>query len=241
MLLPVLLMAQGERAAKDLLRKAIQARYGLRPPVLESLDIQFTGRARTKIGPISTWVPVETRGRFSFPDAIRWDFTATAVGMQIGSGAEAFDGQTYRVIRGQKDNWSITDEDAVHSIQLRLWAIAAVLLTPLGEHFIQLEAGEDDRLYARNTRFNDTVTLSMRPDHSLSQVDVTCLNPDIGQDQVFTLQLSEELQAFDDLILPARISAFWDTEPYFEIEPTQAEANPSILPDVFVMSEPSDS
>lgn len=241
MLLPVLLMAQGEPGAKDLLRKAIQARYGLRPPVLESLDIQFKGRARTKIGPISTWVPVEARGRFAFPDAMRWDFTVTAVGMQIGSGVEAFDGQTYRMSRGQKDNWGMTDEHAVRSIQLRLWAIAAVLLTPLGEHFIRLESNDDYTLYAHNTRFNGTVSLAMRPDQSLSQVDVTCLNPDTRHDQVFTLQLSEELQAFDDLILPARISAFWDSEPYFEIEPIQAEANPSISPDVFIMNEPSDS
>jgi hypothetical protein len=241
MLLPVLLMAQGEPGAKDLLRKAIQARYGLRPPVLESLDIRFKGRARTKIGPLSTWVPVEARGRFSFPDAMRWDFTITAVGVQLGSGVEAFDGQTYRVTRGQKDSWAISDEHTARSMQLRLWSIAAVLLTPLGEPFIRLEPGPDHSLFAQNTRFNGVVSLCLRPDHSLAQVDVTCLNPDTGQSQVFTLQLSHELQVCNDLILPANVKAFWDDEPYFELEPLQVEANPSISPDVFTLNETTDS
>ena len=42
--MPVLLLAQGDPQAKDLLRKAIHARYGLRPPALDSLHINFKGR-----------------------------------------------------------------------------------------------------------------------------------------------------------------------------------------------------
>ena len=37
--MPVLLLAQGDPRAKDMLRKAIEARYGLRPVPLESLKL----------------------------------------------------------------------------------------------------------------------------------------------------------------------------------------------------------
>ena len=82
--MPVLLLAQGDTTSKDMLRHAIEARYGLRPPVLESLQIDFKGRVRAKLGPINTWVPVEATAYFNFPTSMRWDFSVKAAGVQIG-------------------------------------------------------------------------------------------------------------------------------------------------------------
>src|SRR4051812_20942919 len=127
-MMPVLLLAQGDPQAKDLLRKAIQARYGLRPPALESLHINFKGRARAKLGPVKTWVPVEAIGRFCFPDKMRWDFAVKAVGMQLNSGTEAFDGTAYRNTRKSKSADTSDDQKQIASMQHRLWAIAAVML-----------------------------------------------------------------------------------------------------------------
>lgn len=234
--MPVLLLAQGDAQAKDLLRKAIQARYGLRPPVLESLHIAFKGRVRAKIGPMNMWVPVEAVGRFLFPDKMRWDFAVKAVGVSINSGTEAFDGKTYRTARRAKTNDMSQDQQQISSMQHRLWAIAAVMLTPLGEMFVKLRAAGDSELEACNSRFNGAVHLYLRPDQALSHVETDCLNPDTGKHETFGLRLSDELISFGDLILPTKISAFWNDEPYYEIEPVDAAANPTIPDTVFELA-----
>lgn len=229
----VLLLAQGDAQAKDLLRRSIQARYGLRPPALEGLAIRFKGRVRTKIGPITMWVPVEAAGRFCFPVAMRWDFTVKAAGLPIGSGSEAFDGETYRIVRTGRAPNRNADTATIQSMQRRLWAIAAVLLTPLGDHFVRLESGGADVLAAVNTRIDSSVKLHLRPNSTVDYVEVPCMNPDTNREEVFTLRLSEELIAMDDLIVPTRISAFWGSEPYFEIDPVSADANAVIVDEVF--------
>lgn len=234
--MPVLLLAQGDPQAKDLLRKAIQARYGLRPPALESLQIHFKGRARAKVGPVTMWVPVEATGRFCFPDKMRWDFAVKAVGVQINNGSEAFDGKTYRTMRRSKSALVSDNQQEVESMQHRLWAIAAVMLTPLGEMFVKLKANGADVLEACNTRFNGAVNLHMRTDQKLDYVDTDCLNPDTNQQQRFTVRLSEELSSFGDLILPSKMSAFWNDEPYFEVEPMDAAANTSLEDSIFELA-----
>lgn len=235
--MPVLLLAKGDPPARDLLKKAIEARYALRPPVLESLRIDFRGRSRAKIGPISSWVPVEASAQFLFPRAMRWDFKVKAAGVQLGSGSEAFDGTTSRTTRGKKSPTIISDAAAVESLHRRLWAIAAVFLTPLGDHFVKLQAVGDSLLDATNTQTNSTVRLSIRPNKTLESVEVTCINPDSEREERYTLRLSEEQAAVNDLILPTQISAFWDDNPSFEIEPVLAQENPTITEDVFTLQD----
>jgi len=234
--MPVLLLAQGDTQAKDLLRKAIQARYGLRPPALESLLINFKGRARAKIGPVNMWVPVEAVGRFIFPDKMRWDFTVKAVGVQLNSGTEAYDGTVYRTTRRSKSAVASDDKQQIDSMQRRLWAIAAVMLTPLGEYFVKLKATTGNELEASNTRIDSAVTLHLRADQTLNYVETYCQNPDSGKAEMFTLRLSDELISYGDLILPTKISAFWNNESFFEIEPMDAAANPTIADSVFELA-----
>ncbi len=234
--MPVLLLAQGDVQAKDLLRKAIQARYGLRPPALESLHIVFKGRARAKIGPVNMWVPVDAIGRFCFPDKMRWDFTVKAGGVRVNSGTEAFDGTVYRNTRRSKSGAVSNDQQQIDSMQSRLWAIAAVMLTPLGEHFVKLKVMSGNELEASNTRINSAVTLHLRADQTINYVETNCLNLDTGSQQTFTLRLSDDLVSFGDLILPSKISAFWNNESYFEIEPMDAAANPTIADSVFELA-----
>lgn len=232
--MPVLLLAQGDPQAKDLLRKTIQARYGLRPPALDSLQLDLKGRVRAKLGPITTWVPVEAGARFQFPGSLRWDFSVKAVGVQIGSGSEAFDGTTYRVARGSKAT-VIENSETISSLQRRLWAMAAIFLTPLGEQFVKLNAISANQLEATNTQINSAVKLNLRADNSLESVEVECLNPDSEKNQLFKLVLSEDQNPVNDMMLPCKISAFWDNNPYFELEPTLADSNVNIPVSTFTL------
>jgi len=234
---PVLLLAQGDPQAKDLLRSAIEARYGLRPPAIENLQIDFKGRVRAKVGPITAWVPLDAVARFRFPTAMRWDFSVRPAGIAVQRGVEAFDGAAYRRVRGGGAPQVISDGDQVSSMQRRLWAVAALLLTPLGEHYVKLTATGPNSFDAANTQIKDSVSLFLRPDYTLDHVEVTCLNPDSELTQKFVMRLSTEQALINDLILPRKISAFWDDAPYFEIEPTRVDSNPQISESLFNLTE----
>ncbi|MBI5666726.1 MAG: hypothetical protein HZC41_01855 [Chloroflexi bacterium] len=234
--MPVLLLAQGDVAAKDMLRRAIEARYGLRPPAIESLSIDFKGRARARIGPLAAWVPVEAMARFLFPSAMRWDFTVKPAGVGVQRGSEAFDGAVYRRARGNQTPMVIDDVAQVASMQSRLWAMAAVLLTPLGEHFVKLAVTGDSSFSATNTQINNAVELCLRNNRTVDSASVTCLNPDSQKQQQFSLRLSEEQAPVNEFMLPRKISAFWDDEPYFEIEPVHVESDLTLEEAVFNLS-----
>lgn len=233
--MPVLLLAQGDQEARNLLRQAIEARYGVSPPAIDNLKMTLSGRARTKVGPMTTWVPVHSITRFRFPTAIRWDFNVRPIGVSLQRGIEAFDGTTYRQLRGRSAAEIIDDDDQVASLQQRLWAIAAVLLTPLGEHYVKLEADGDQGFKATNAQLHHTVNVHLRPDSTVDQVYVNCLNPSTNTHQTFRLQLSTEQAPVNEIMLPTVIQAYWDDQPYFEVKPTEIENLPAIDDAVFTL------
>jgi hypothetical protein len=233
--MPVLLLAYGDPTAKDMLRRAIEARYGTRPLALDSLRIKFSGRARVKVGPMHTWVPVEATASFRFPLAMRWDFNIKPFHLPVQRGTEAFDGAAYRRISGDRKVKEIGDPEHVHSMRRRLWAMAAMLLTPLGSPFVQLSLVDQTRFEATNTELEDTAVITVRADHSLDQVHVRCLNPATEQHQNHIIRLSEEMLVFGELILPGKISGYWDDTPTFELMPVDAQSNPDIPDHVFTL------
>ena len=64
---PGLLPGRPDARGRDLLRRAIEARYGFRPPTLETLELTFSGRALTSIGPFKRWLPLSVTLRVKFP------------------------------------------------------------------------------------------------------------------------------------------------------------------------------
>lgn len=234
--MPVLLLAQGDPQAKELLRRAIQARYGTSPPVIESLEMNMKGRTRARVGPITAWIPLEIQARFRFPSAMRWDFIVRPAGVAVQRGVDAFDGATYRRLRGSNAPSVVEDENLIQSAQRQLWALAALFLTPLGEHFVRLSHAEDHCFEAANTLINDAVRLYLRPDYSLDRVEVSCFNPDASRMQLFSLRPSASQGPVDGIMLPCRISAFWDDEPYYEAEPVRVATNPELTDSVFSLS-----
>ena len=235
--MPVLLLAQGEPAAKDMLRQAIEARYGMRPPALDSLRLDFKGRERVKVGPVSTWVPVDATAYFHFPKAMRWDFNVKPLKMSVQRGAEAYDGEVYRTTRGRKEPTVINDPEQVHSMRRRLWGVASILLTPLSDMFVNLTAVDSASFEATNTKLDDTARITLRADNKLNEVRVKCLNPDTNKEQDYVILLSEELVTINDLILPAKLTVQWDNDPSFELEPIAADINPQIPDAVFMLQD----
>lgn len=233
--MPVLLLCYGDKEAKELLKGAIEARYGATPPVIDSLIVTFKGRARAKLGPITTWVPVDAKAYFRFPSHIRWDFVVRPLRLTIQRGVESFDGESYISARGANPPKVITNDQYAISVRRRLWTMAAILLTPLSDSAVKLTNTGDYCFEATHTKLNDSVLLCARPNKTLDYASVSCLNPDTEKQQIFTLRTSEEQHMAGNLMLPAQISAYWDDDASFEVTPSDVQLNPLLDDTIFTL------
>jgi hypothetical protein len=227
--MPVLLLARGDKEGRDLLRKALEARYGLGAPAVETLKIRFDGRARTKLGPLTMWVPLEATLFFRFPECARWDFSVRAAGVPMRAGVSAFDGTHYRKQQknGQLDE--ITQPEHVRAARVRLTVAAGMLLTPFAQEYFELRATGARSFEATNLETADSVHVTLHDDFTVDSVSASCLNPDEEfQEQLFTLQSTGGQQAVDDFIMPEKITVSWDNVPEFEVSPVAVESNPAL-------------
>jgi hypothetical protein len=236
--MPVLLLCQGDENAKNMLRRAIEARYGINPPALESLHLTFKGSISYKIGPVSTRVPLTVQARFRFPTYLRWDFVVKPMKLPVQRGIEAFDGQVYRSTRGNNQTPDeVVDPAVVASVRSRLWAMASILLTPLSDHYIKITNCGDNCLQAENTKLNDAVKLYVNEDGTINYAEIHCLNPDTEKYQTMTLRLEDGQAPVDNLMLPKKISAYWDDDFAYEMKPEAARMNPTIDTELFTLEQ----
>ncbi len=233
--MPVLLMARGDQESRNLLRHAIELRYGLGPPVIETLRFEMKGRIRTKVGPITTWVPLEGLAYFKFPLSIRWNLNLRSVGVSISTSAEAFDGTTIYRQRNRDPLATVTDPAQVESLRIRQWVLCAVLLTPLAEHYVQLNATGEHSFEAVNTELGTTVTLALTAEGALDYVTATCLHPASGEIRTFMVNASDDQTLFGSLILPRKLEITWNDEPEMEIFPVTADINQPTADTLFTL------
>jgi hypothetical protein len=231
--MPVLLLARGDQESKALLRRAIEARYGLGPPVLETLKLQMKGRVRTRVGPVTTWVPLDVTAHFKFGFSARWDYTARPVGVAVSSGTDAFDGTKLYQRRGHDPITVIQDAAQVNAMRARLWVINALMLTPLGDHFVELRATGERSFEATHREMGLTARLQLKEDDTLEYAETESLNPDTGTPQTYAVRVSEGHSIVSGLILPRKIGFTWDNQVAIEVTPTSAETNLSVDDSMF--------
>ncbi len=223
--MPVLLLARGDPPSRTLLRRAIEARYGLGAPALETFKLEVKGRARTRIGPVATWVALEGTSYVKFPFLIRWNFSMRPAGVAITNGALAFDGEIARR-RDSKDRVTVVDgAEQTDSMRARLWAVCAALLTPLTEHYVELKTVTERSFEARHVEANIVTWLHLHDDDTLDFTATDCLNPTSGNQEMFTLQLSEGQNMVGDLMMPGKIAVLWGDQTEIEVTPIKAECN----------------
>jgi hypothetical protein len=232
--MPVLLLARGDKEGRDLLRKALQARYGLGAPALETLIIRLEGRARVKVGPLTTWASLQTALHFAFPGRARWDSTIRALGMTIRTSSSTLEGGTYRKREGNDPVQIIEKPEWVRAARLRLAAATGMLLTPLAEQSIELKATGERSFEAANTETQDTLHVTLHEDYTVDTISTMCLNPDQNfSEQLFSLQASAGQIALNDLMLPGKVAVSWNNVSKYEVAPVAVEMNPTFDDSVF--------
>lgn len=236
--MPVLLLARGDKEGRELLRKALQARYGLGAPAIETLILHLDGRARTRVGPLTTWTSTSTTAYFAFPGSARWDTTFRAIGVTLQSSAHAYDGSTYRHRNGRDP--VVTAENPAHAQSARRWlaTAAAMLLTPLAEQFIELKATGERSFDATNLDTGDTLSVSLHEDYTVDTISSRCLNPSQGHaEQLLTFKALDGLTSISDLMLPAKVAIQWGGDTKYEVTPVAVKINPSIDAAIFRLED----
>jgi hypothetical protein len=238
--MPVLLLARGDKEGRELLRKAIEARYGLGAPAIDTLKLHIEGRARTKVGPVTLWVPLESTAYFGFPSRGRFEYAVRAAGVPVRSGLSAFDTEVY--LRQQKTGQPeiISEPELVRAARLRLCAAAGMLLTPLALENMEIKATGRRSFEATNLETKDTLHVTLHDDYTLDSVSTSCINPEHdNREQLLTLQSAGGQRIVDDLILPDKVNVLWDNMLEYELTPVKVEANIPLEDAFFRLDTPS--
>lgn len=234
--MPILLLSRGDKEGRDLLRKALEARYGMNVPAIETLKIEFEGRVRAKLGPISTWVPLETTTYFAFPGRGRWDFSVRAAGVPLRGGSNAVDGTLYRKRLRNGEIEVITDPEHARAARLWRFTAAGMLLIPLSQQFIELKGTGERSFLAINLETKDSIDVTLNEDFTVSKVSTRCPNPEMDfQQQLFTLQAEDGQVAVNDFMLPGKMITLWDDEEENEVKPVTVEINPTLNDSIFAL------
>lgn len=232
----VLLLARGDSLAKDLLRAAIETRYGFSPPQLEALQLEVKGRMRARLGPVSRWLPFGATLTLKLPLSFHYEYTLRLSGVPVRRSIQAYDGMVLRHDEGGEPT-VVTDSQVIQSVQQRLWAALSLLLIPLTEGHITLHAAGEHLIEATNSVTDDTALIVLNDDYSVQYVQTTAFNPQEEENQVFRLELASEYVNIDGLQLPETITCSWDDEPFLEIEPVEAMVNPPMGDHLFILDE----
>ena len=183
------------------------------------------GRARAKIGPVATWVPVEGTAYFKFPFSMRWNFTMRPAGVSLSSGEEAFDSMVCRKRHNREPIIAVSDAEQVASSQARVWTAGAVLLMPLTEYYVELSMSGERELDATNTDAHITTRLTLKEDHTLDSTADRVYQPLHWQTAEFldsTVRRAGSHRRFD---AAAQNHCLWDSQPEFELAPVAVEIN----------------
>lgn len=230
----VLLLARGDSLAKDLLRAAIEARYGFSPPLLDSLQLEVKGRLKARLGPVSRWMPFEATITLKLPLSFHYEYTLRLSGVPVRRGIQAYDGMVLRRDEGG-EAIVVTDSQLIQSVQQRLWAALSLLLIPLTEGHVTLHAPGEHLMEATNSDTDDTALIVLNDDYNVAYVQTTAYNPQEEENQIFKLELSSGYVPVDGLLLPETMTCSWDDEPFLELWPVEAVLNPPLDDDLFVL------
>lgn len=148
--------------------RAMEAVFGDRVPMPETLQLSGTGRTSVTLGFIKTGLSLRVAFTYDFPDRqvgefadrVRWDSAVTFLRMLVGAVTQAFDGEVGYQKVGTRE--LLSDARMTESLRRRLWAESIALLFPLVGLKIDVR-DETDHSAVLVSEDGDPVTLEFDP------------------------------------------------------------------------------
>lgn len=187
----ILLLSQGDEAAKNLLRNVIAAHYGERPTAFESVHMKTKGYVFQSIGKFNIKLSIDVDIRFQIPTQMRIDFQIRFLNISLYKRSTSFDGKTYYEKSQNQPIKKTTTSDTLATTQQQLWSYATMLLMPLNETHVELHYDNEVCLQAYNTQTGLSSTMHLYDDSQLQQIIVQ------SEGQQPTLQLNMSHETFN--------------------------------------------
>jgi hypothetical protein len=225
-------LSRGDPQARDLLQRAIRARYGLRPLPLDSVRLWMTGKGK---GPLGLLMTVKVTVSFIPGSHWRWDQTSSLLGITIGSLTTAFDGGTSYERRGRTVT-PANEPTVVQGARCRMWAESASMLTPLTAPDVTLKA-VDERTFQvmPGPKSSDAATIRLNADDTVAAVEASCYHAGQKCEKLLAIRPEGGLQTLDGFTVPRQIVYQWSGERPQRFNVIRAEANPKIPLTEFTM------
>lgn len=223
-------LARGDVAARNLLQRAIRARYGVRPIALETLRLWLTTDSKGPLG-----LPVKTAVTASYMGIqhSRWDQTRKLFGLTLSQTTDSITDSVYLKQQAKKVT-RIDDPVTLQSVRRRLWGVLALWLIPLTGAEVTIAAVDKHILQAMpSAEPNDVVTITLNPDDTIAMVTVERYRARDKRNVKYLIKPVGDLRTLNNLTVPEQIVFAWqDGQPdVFTI--VNAEANPTIAPNEF--------
>jgi hypothetical protein len=225
-------LAKGDPAARDLLQRAVRARYGLRPLPLESVRFEMTGQRRGLLG---LPVRVNVTTCFITDSHWRWDETWRLLGLLRNAFSVSFDSGSVYFRQGTNVE-PTNDSAALQGARRRLWGEACALLTPLTMPGVVLKSVDAQTFEASpENQPEDVAQLRLSTDDTLDSVRTEGFHPELRQVLPLVIRPTGGLQTLEGFTLPRQVTYEWggDIRQTFTIG--KAEANPKIPLTEFTM------
>ena len=227
-----LTLARGDAAALALLKRAVSARYGPRPVVVESAHVSMIAQAK---GPLGLPAKAFITASYIAASHWRWEETRKLFGLSLGSTLASFDGGAYYERIGQVLTQT-AEPEALLGARSRLWAELALFLSPLTQPGVMLTAVDDQTFKASPEGYQSVVaTIQLNEDASVRQIETVCYLTAEKRSVSLILRPQEGMQTFEGFIFPRQIRYEWgDSATTYGI--IKIEANAKIPLTDFTMS-----
>ncbi len=228
-MMSTLLLTQGDPDALNLLRRAIAARYFVSPPALESLRVDYSGRGHITLGRVRSWVPLEATLYFHFPDAMRWNYAVRPLGVPLRRGTGSF---VNGVFYSEQQPTPVSRSTMLEHLRLSIWAMGALMLTPLSESTIHLQSQTSRSFIIHNTQNGDQFEVLLYDDYMIRAIRFSSpMIPDEARQQISILP-SRDQTVLDGLTVPRKVEVLRGDNLLYEADVVNAAANPR-LPSAF--------
>jgi len=228
-----LTLARGDADAIALLKRAVSARYGPRPVVVESARLSMTTQSK---GPLGLPAQVTTTASYVGATHWRWDQTRKLFGIMLGSSVASFDGGAYYERAGKVLTQS-NDQEALMGARSRLWGELAMFVSPMTQPGVMLTAVDEKTFKASPEGYQSIVaTIQLNEDASVNKIEVKAYRVLEKRTVSLTLKPQEGMQTFGNFLFPKQIRYEWGDSVVETFTVNQVEANPKIPLTDFTMS-----
>ncbi len=216
-------LTKGDPVARDLLQRAIRARYGGRPLSIDSVRLFMTGKGK---GPLGLPINIMVTATLIPVSHWRWDQSRKLFGLNMGDTTASFDGGTLFQRSGSTVN-QIQTEAAMQGTRHRLWSESVLLLTPLTAPEVVVKI-VDDRVFRAINRSEagGMAIVRLNADDTIASIEANCYHPVKQTEVPLVIKPDGGLQTLDGFAVPKQLVYQWEGEAPERYDIIKAEANP---------------